>query len=258
MKTRDILPILLLTFGCAQKQETSLPLIDPPGQQWATFEGNIIAEDGDTIEVELALKESSPGITSAYRLNGIVVTQHYTSGWQSGGQYEVVALDSGHFGIHILGSKSGHVASSGAFFTRNIDRMRKVPSKPNDYALSDFYFVTSGDGQLAQSDEDFNLPENGEFQVIHKRSRLFTIEGYVTVEPDSSMKFFERNTFENWQVAHLGMYEAVKEQYKNLAREPWEGIYVRALAYSVSDSTDEVSQRGALVVKKLIVMGDNQ
>jgi hypothetical protein len=257
MKTRYFLVTLFVALGCSTRHDATLPLIDPPGQQWATFEGSIVSDEQEVIEVELRLRESSTGLPSDYRLNGIVVTDNYTSGWTSAGLYEAVPLDSGRFGIHIMGLKSGHEASSDAFFTRNIDRMRNVPSKPNNYLSADFYFTTTGDGRLTQSDDHFHVAINGTRSTIYKRSNLFTIEGYVTVEPDSAMKFFERNTFENWQVAHLGVYGVLKEKYKHLASEPWEGIYVRALAYSVTDSTNEASQHGALVVKKLIAMGES-
>ena len=74
----------------------------------------------------------------------------------------------------------------------------------------------------------------------------------------SSLEFFERNTFEDWHVAQLGLYEDVRKNYTGLAKEPWEGIYVRALAYSVSDTTDSPEHQGNLVVKRLIAMGDSQ
>ena len=77
---------------------------------------------------------------------------------------------------------------------------------------------------------------------------------YVT----SSLEFFERNTFEDWRVAHLGVYEDVRKNYTGLAKEPWEGIYVRALAYSVSDTASTPERRGNLVVKRLIAMGENR
>jgi hypothetical protein len=153
--------------------------------------------------------------------------------------------------------KTGQPFSGDAFFKRNIPRLRKVPAKPYDYHSTDFYFVTNGDGRLSLTDEDYNRISEDDRYTVFKRSPLFTVEGYITLEPDSSLEFFERNTFEDWHVSPLGEYEALRENYVKLAREPWEGIYVRALAYSVSDTTDNPGQHANLVVKALVAMGDD-
>lgn len=244
------------SFSCANRASESLPLADSPGQQWTIFEGKIISDEGENIEVELSLRESSPGLPSQYLINGLVVTDTYTGGWQSGGQYEVERLEDNLFGITLLGVKTGHPVSSDRFFTRNIDRMRNLPLKSNNYTSADFYFITNGDGQLTLTDGNFKPVANDNRYTIVRRSNLFTVEGYVTVEPDSSLEFFERNTFEKWHVADLGMYDLVKDTYADLAKEPWEGIYIRALAYSVADTADDSGMRNNLVMKKLITMGD--
>lgn len=54
------------------------------------------------------------------------------------------------------------------------------------------------------------------------------------------------------------MFDSVKEKYSYLAREPWEGIYVRALAYSVTDTASSEDQNNRhLVLKSLIAFGDD-
>jgi hypothetical protein len=259
MKTHGAFVILILLFpACSEKKDKALPLLEVSAQDWAIFEGNIVSDQGEIIEVELSLKESSPGLPSFYRFNGIVVTDHYTAGGTSDGEYEVTQLGNGLFGIRLLNVKTGQPFSANAFFKRNIPRLRTLPVKPYDYRTSDFYFITNGDGRLILADDDFNRISTDDRYTVFKRSSLFTVEGYVTLEPDSSLEFFERNTFEDWHVAHLGLYSDVRKNYTDLAKEPWEGIYVRALAYSVSDTTDGREHHGNLVVKKLIAMGDSQ
>lgn len=250
--------IFFLAFGCAEKKSASLPLLEGSDQHWATFEGKIISDQGEIIEVELSLRESSPGLASRYQFNGIVVTDQYTSGGTNEGEYTVTPLENGLFGIRLLDVQTGRPFSSEVFFKRNIHRLRNVPARPYDYHSTDFHFITSGDGRLTLTDKNFNPISHDDRYTVFKRSPLFTVEGYVTLEPDSSLEFFERNTFEDWHVSRLGLHDDVRKNYTSLAREPWEGIYVRALAYSISDTTDSPRQHGQLVVKTLIAMGDNR
>ncbi|MGC3944620.1 MAG: hypothetical protein QM762_08885 [Chryseolinea sp.] len=259
MKNYSALVMLALaSMGCAEKHETSLALLDSKNQQWTTFEGKMLSPDGDVMEVELSLQEASPGVPSSYRLKSMMITN--THSWVDGseGKYEVTPLGHSQFGITLLEATTAHHIQTGAFFKRNIDRMRKVPSAPPPLNTTDFYFITKGDGLLASTNDDFNRISGDERYTLHQRSELFTVEGYVTIDPDCTMEFFERNTYENWNVAQLGLYTAIEEKYVGLSTEPWEGIYVRALAYSVTDSMDTTGLRSNLVVKKLIAMGDGQ
>jgi len=249
------LVLALLLPGCTEKKDASLALIDVKNQQWTTFEGKIPSPDGDIMEVELSLLEASPGVPSFYRLNSVLINNRHAWVAASEGQYEVTALGNNEFGITLLEVATGHPISTGAYFKRNIDRMRKVPSVRPPLNKTDFYFTTTGDGILVNSDDHFIRISNDERFSIHKRSDLFTVEGYVTVNPDCKMEFFERNTLEDWQVAQLGAYGTIEERYNYLASEPWEGIYIRALAYSIPDTTDASGRASSLVVKKLIAMG---
>jgi len=253
-----LLAALLSSFGCSEKRDATLPLVESRGQEWAIFEGKVRLPDGEVLDVELSLKEGSPGVESAYKLNGLLVSNQRTSIVQGKGLYEASQLNNGMFGIRLMGAATGHLVSSGAFLTSNIDRLRKAPFMSNDYESLDFYFATSGDGRLAATDENYNRIATDDSFTLFRRSDLFTIEGYITLGPDCSLEFFERNTFKNWQVARLGVYRDLENNYVDLATETWEGIYTRAVAYSVSDASDSSRQRTNLVVKKLIVMGESR
>lgn len=62
--------------------------------------------------------------------------------------------------------------------------------------------------------------------------------------------FFERNTRERWKVTDLGEFNELRLIYKQLAKEKHEGIYLRALAYSVLDTTSP-GEKNALVIKRI-------
>jgi hypothetical protein len=80
-------------------------------------------------------------------------------------------------------------------------------------------------------------------------ARTFFVEGYVTCT-DSVTEFFERNTRKNWKVASLGDIDSLKIKYIELATEESEGIYLKALAYSISDTTSESDK--SLVIKRVL------
>ena len=84
---------------------------------------------------------------------------------------------------------------------------------------------------------------------------MFTVEGYFTVEQDS-VDFFERNTGEYWKVADLGEFNELVVAYNKLAKEKYEGVYLRGLAYSVRDITS-VTGKDALVIKRIKSLGND-
>jgi len=48
----------------------------------------------------------------------------------------------------------------------------------------------------------------------------------------------------------------MKRQYFQKASQPFEGVYVKALTYSVSDSTS-LNEQGALVLKRIADIGND-
>lgn len=111
-----------------------------------------------------------------------------------------------------------------------------------------------GNDQLVLTDSDFDPLVTDARYTLYKRSELFTAEGYVTIETDSLTTFFERNTSGNWHVAHLGVYDQVKDKYQQLATTSLEGIYLRALIYSVNDTNASGEPTKKLVVKRIVEM----
>jgi hypothetical protein len=88
---------------------------------------------------------------------------------------------------------------------------------------------------------------------LYRRSNLFTAEGYVTADSTTS-EFYERNTGEKWNLAKLVEYDSIKMTYQKLATEKNEGIYLKALAYSIEDSDSANSSHKSIVIKRILRM----
>lgn len=89
------------------------------------------------------------------------------------------------------------------------------------------------------------------FALTKRFSNPFTIEGYITFVPDST-DFFERNTLEHWNVSKFGEYDTLQSMYNQMATEKFQGIYLKALAFAVSDNR---IGNNSLVIKRILSIG---
>ena len=121
-----------------------------------------------------------------------------------------------------------------------------------DQVIEDLYLESRGDQELVLVDANFQRG-NARYRLI-RRSDLFTVEGYFTVYSDTT-DYFERNTREKWPVAQLANYNEAVSQYHALAKESFEGIYLKALAYTVRQPDRNGKERDMLVFKKILQMG---
>ena len=126
----------------------------------------------------------------------------------------------------------------------------------------EMFFLTRGNDELLPCDDNFKPITTDRRYTLHKRSRLFTVEGYITFGQDSaeyfkqdSATFFERNTSEYWRVTDLGEFNELRLLYKKLAKEKFEGVYLKALAYSVMDTT--LREKNVLVIKRISDVGND-
>jgi hypothetical protein len=180
-------------------------------------------------------------------VNATVGINGHSYGGMDHGNYTVIyGLPNHELGIEINEWDKGMLTGRYAASMRN--------RKPIVRESGNLYFKTKGNDQLVLTDQYFNPIAEDNRYTLYKRSKLFTIEGYLTVEEDGDTEFFERNTRENWNLAQLGLYDSVNSTYKQLAKQPYEGIYLRALAYSVADTTAMGEDTDRLVVKKIINM----
>lgn len=212
--------------------------------EWATYEGRWMSQDG-VVNLELSLQVGSYGYDSNYKLNESFISSALASGGPSSGKYST-KYDTKTKQLYIT-IKNLNKLSRGGFL--------HYENKLDGQSTEEMYFITRGENELIPCDNNFKPLTEDKRYTLHKRSKLFTVEGYITFEEDSAT-FFERNTFEYWKVAQLGEFSDLKDSYQRLAKEKDEGIYVRGLAYSIKD--EEVSEKtDFLVIKRAASIGND-
>lgn len=240
---RKILCLLIGLSGCMsnEKEKTILfPMLTVNDDEWAIYEGRWLTQGG-SIHFELSLKTGPVGTDSYYVLHESFISDSLSHGTTSQGRYSTF-YGSNNKEVGICLRELALYDFSMAL------RYQKSPDMPEE-----MFFLTRGDRELLPSDDSFKPLTTDRRYTLHKRSKQFTVEGYLTVE-NNSVSFFERNTHERWRVADLGEYDQLKELYTRLAREKYEGIYLKALAYSVSDT---IPDEQALVIKRLAAVGND-
>jgi hypothetical protein len=221
-----------------EKQKPFPALTISGNDEWATYEGKWLTKGG-VIRFELSLKSGSFGYDSYYKLRESFVADSSASGAPSQGLY------SSYYGfpnneyricLHDVNTydKGGYLRYDGK---------------------DEMFFMTRGNDELLPCDNNFNPLTLDRRYTLHRRSNIFTVEGYFTMEQDS-IEFFERNTGEYWKITDLGEFNELTVGYKKLAKEKYEDIYLKALAYSVRDTTSMIG-KDALVVKRIISLGND-
>jgi hypothetical protein len=244
-KTISIL-ILAFLIACQPKHKEHqklFPVIDVSNDdEWTTYEGRWQAQNG-VIHLELSLKTGAVGYQSPYRLYENFVERKRASGTVSENVYSTYSgMPNNGFGICLHDLRPFQF---GVFL-----RYRKSADLHEE-----MFFITRGNDELIPCDDQFKPLTTDKRFTLHKRSKLFTVEGYLTVEGDSAI-FYERNTMEHWNVAKLGEFDSLVNAYRTLAKEKFEGIYLKGLAYSVVD-TAVAKNRDALVLKRIEDIGND-
>jgi len=200
--------------------------------------------------------QAAVGVDSYFELHKTLITKAVAYGPASRGKYSVsYGLPNHEQGITIIDPPIrlkgvltiDNTTKSGSELFKK--QMKEFEEMQELLATPEIYFKTDGNEKLIQTNRSFDA--KGSKFVLYKRSSLFTVEGYITCE-DSVTEFFERNTMKKWKVASLCAIDSVKIKYIELATEPSEGIYLKALAYSIADATSE--SNGLLVIKRLLRM----
>ncbi len=256
MKKLIALSFILTTCSSPKEKQVPFPVLAAPEDEWAVYEGTIITDNELEVEIELSLMQAAVGQESYFALQKDLYLKGVAYGSRSNGKYSVsYGLPEHEQGLTIIDPpikiKENLITDKGKKLIAegSEELARKLIQEQDLLAMPELYFKTLGNEKLVQTDRNFNskTPE----YVLFKRSGLFTVEGYVTCE-DSVTEFFERNTRVNWKVASLGKIDSVKIKYVGLATEGNEGIYLKALAYSIADATSQSSK--ALVIKRLLRM----
>jgi hypothetical protein len=235
--------LLFVLFACSNKEKIETPpsptVVDEKAKK-IVYEGVIKTSYGEG-PVTLALQEVETGLTSRFELDGEVAKDMLFG--RAVGEYSTL---SGAEGNEVILQLHGSFMYMG-----RAQKAKKgtVAFKPEIQKV-DLFFVTEGGNKLVLVDEDFDRIADDNRFTLYKRSRLFTAEGYITFE-DNRTDFYEQNTNERWDVATLGAYRDAQKIYDSLVSQKFEGMYLKALAYSVeSDSSD----KELIVIKKILEM----
>lgn len=234
---------LLSCSESADKNSEPFPNFLHPDVSVITYEGILRSVNGKDVLVQLDLVPGAPGMDSYYKLYQHLfpddTTKHFSAGGNHEGKYSVLL---GAPGERLIEMTTGRKK----WFLMQTDRYTADDWLPDHLVLK-----SDGDHALVMVDEDFKEVEPR--YTLFRRSDLFTVEGYFTAYKDTC-DFFERNTRKQWAVAQLAKYPYVKKTYNRLSKEKFEGIYVKALSYSVRQTGPSGEELDALVFKKILLM----
>jgi hypothetical protein len=231
---------LLALISCHPEKSTDpFPVHLVADRDLIIYEGAISLR-GELLNIELSLKAESTNENSFYRLSAWSNEHNsYIMGWAGNGTYTILSANGQEHFIQLHKVTHSQFTGTG-----------KMPKQET----MDLSFRISSDYELIFADDDFD--EITPLQKLTRRSDLFTVEGYFTVSGDTT-DFFEQNTREYWPVSNLGFYDEAVLKYGELATEKYEGIYLRALAYSVHNIGADGKERQALVLKRIYKMGSD-
>lgn len=253
---KNIFYLLLIFFlsSCrySDKKPIVFPSIGTSEDEWAVYEGRWLSQDG-IIEFELKLKTGTGGIDTYYKLHERMLSTKRAGSLSSQGMYSsYYGLSNKQTGIWLHDLDAFNI---GKFPTH----LRFKKSLLDD--SEEMFFITRGIDELLPSDNNFKPIASDWQNTLHKRSKLFTVEGYITFDQSGVLQqdtavFFERNTMERWRVTNLGEFNELRTSDQELAKEKQEGIYLKALAYSVTDTTSK-RNKTSLVIKEIKDIGND-
>lgn len=239
-----LLLITILTISCNpdnKDKDIKFSIKSIPNQNWETYEGKWLTKDG-VVRLELFLSTSSNNVDSYYKLYESFESKRSANGTSSEGKYTFYpGLADNEFGIRL--HKLGHYSYGIHFRVKN-----------SDDSSEEMFFITRGPNELIPTDENFKPLTLDKKYTLHKRLDYFTVEGYMTFDNDTA-QYFERNTSQYWKMAELGEFDSLKTLYKKMTKEKHEGLYLKALAYTISDTTTKTEK--ALVIKRIKTVGED-
>jgi hypothetical protein len=247
--------LLLFTvflFSCNTEKEEATPPVFPAAYEaepeWTEYEGNYPDGKGNTLTLQLSLMTGGVGTDNQYKFyehaydcdcvfHGGSAQGSYSTMYGANPSETIIQLHGKGYLTYVTAGK----VTQGDLKKFVTDQVEKE---------IEMYFRSDGDDKLTAVDKNFTpLSGDGEF-ILHRRSRPFTVEGYLTFDSDTA-EFYEMNTSENWIVAKLGGYKTAKRQYLENAREKFEGVYVKGLAYTVRHVNAKGKGIDALVLRRI-------
>lgn len=241
---------LLLLFGC--ENESSEVAIAPheydEESEWAVYEGIVPTEFGEELIMELSLSPGSPGVDADYKLREWNTERNvYMMQRSSHDKYTTLTgpnPDEVIINLHRTGVNNELI--HGPLTEQEAKRIAGKNRHKNEL------FFKSKDNELILLDTRLQEVDRSKYSLI-RRSKLFTVEGYITFVNDTS-EFFEMNTREYWASADRGMFSKAKSNYFLLAKEKFEGIYLRGLGYAIDHKSATGKNVEALVLRNIYEM----
>jgi hypothetical protein len=253
---KKLLPLFFMLIACSAKENTEpvpWPVLHSPESEWITYEGEFPHGTGDTIHVEISLRPGAVGVDSYYKLSQQLSEPNtYAMGSYSAGKYTTLY---GSTDDDVVIQLHNNTLLSSIVTGFKAEKFKR--DLPTIFQKRELFLKSSTTDELVFLDEDLKPAGDYGGYKLYKRSKLFTVEGYITFQ-NNTAEFFERNTRENWVVAKLASYPEAREKYGELAKEKFEGIYLKALAYSVNHKTTSGQEVEAIVFKKILKMASGE
>lgn len=244
------IPLMLLLFCCQteNKDAAVFPEVYEGEPDWIVYEGIVPLESGEEINVELSIRPGSPGYDADYKLDEWNPTYNtYIMGRHSSNKYTtLMSANPDEVIIQLHESRINRELFFGDTTPAQLKKLRASADR-----TTELYFKTKGN-ELILVDRNFKEVDAQKYSLI-RRSKTFTVEGYITFVNDTS-DFFEMNTRETWQLNDRGMFNMAKATYKKLAKEKFEGIYLKGIGYSVDHTSASGENTDALVLRKIYEM----
>lgn len=234
--------LLLILLSCSDSKKDVKPflIVTDTNDEWINYEGYWQTEGG-LVWLELALKAGAFGMDAEYKLREIFESDSLGASTTTTDTYTTSFRSSSDNTLGIVLHRLGTYSHRSYFRYKNeVDQTEEM------------FFITKGPNELIPCDNNFVPLTSDNRYTLHRRSELVTVEGYVTFDSDS-VEFFERNTRKYYTVARFGKFQELTENYKKLATDKYEGVYIKALAYTVVDSS--AINNKALVFKNLLMVG---
>ncbi len=248
---KKLIVLILLFTACSKPQEqkqTPFPIVASSENDWVVYEGRVRDKKGHVIDIELSLEQDAVGLEADFKLNINAKNNNYQTAFAPTGKYSIsYGFPNQEKGITVECQAKGNPASES--FIKELNKKIKFPELADGENL---FFLTENSEKLILTDSHFSPLINSSNALYH-RSNLFTAEGYVTADSVTS-EFFERNTSEKWELAKLVEYDSIKTTYQKLATEKNEGIYLKALAYSIEDLDSVNISHKSIVIKSILRM----
>lgn len=242
MKNLLLIIFVVITSCTFENKEKNISFLSnsTPIQDWEIYEGKWLAKDG-VIRLELYLSKSSNKYDLYYKLYESFESKTNSNGAVSEGEY-----------IFYDGMPDNELRIRLRKLAGDSHEIHFRIKNPLD-SSEEMFFLTRGQNELIPTDENFKPLTLDKRYTLHKRLDYFTVEGYITFLDDTA-QYFEKNTSQYWKLADVGEFDSLKILYKKLTKEKYEGLYLKALAYTISDTTTKSEK--ALVIKKIKSVGD--